>query len=309
MGLFDRIANGLGTLLGKAFDFVSNVVEQVRLGYEAHRGRGGHTRVQARADMQRRQDNLRSINEKVQDIRRRTQQRAPSTVERRTLDDLLSTREEIKQQLDGDREVIAAEVVLDNAASIDKVEVDQESVHVLTRNAFADVFGKVCPKCSRKMKLQWKSSNATPVPHELFWGCTGYYIQSATRCLTTLPLSQDDFTLATDMSVQENQATTSDFNSIVEIPSVAQIIVQRMDDLTADLRNTDKRVEIASCPVHGEAMVLRRKAKPSGLLDMYFLGCPLWLPNEPTACVYVEKLKSPAQLSALLQSETGSGIL
>jgi hypothetical protein len=55
-------------------------------------------------------------------------------------------------------------------------------------------------------------------------------------------------------------------------------------------------------------MVLKKKNKPVGLLDAYYLACPHFKPDD-AGCTFFEKLKSGSQLAALLKSETGRGIL
>ena len=82
----------------------------------------------------------------------------------------------------------------------------------------------------------------------------------------------------------------------------------RLNDLKSDLNSGHRGVELATCPVHGENMVLRRKQNATGLLDAYFLACPYWQPNN-AGCTFIEKLKSGSQLAALLKSETGRGVL
>lgn len=81
-----------------------------------------------------------------------------------------------------------------------------------------------------------------------------------------------------------------------------------MDELKDDLFSKNKGVEVAACPMHGENMVLKKKSKATGLLDQYFLACPRWLPNDQ-GCSFIQKIKSPGQMLALLREQTGSGVL
>jgi hypothetical protein len=112
----------------------------------------------------------------------------------------------------------------------------------------------------------------------------------------------------TDTTATEFTVTSEEFGEILTNPETQQIIASRVQDLQSDLSKRKQGVELVSCPVHGEHMVLRKKNNPAGLLDMYFLACPRWQPNDQ-GCSFIEKLKSGSQLAALLRSETGSGIL
>ena len=112
----------------------------------------------------------------------------------------------------------------------------------------------------------------------------------------------------TDTSAPEFALTAGEFGEIVTSDATAEVIAARVDDLRSDLSRRKQGVELATCPVHGEHMVLRKKGKPTGLLDMYFLACPYWQPDGE-GCSFIEKLKSGPQLAALLKSETGRGIL
>ena len=102
--------------------------------------------------------------------------------------------------------------------------------------------------------------------------------------------------------------TAEEFSIILSDKSTEKIIDTRLNDLKSALTSRHRGVELATCPVHGENMVLRKKQSATGLLDAYFLSCPYWQPNN-AGCTFIEKLKSGSQLAALLKSETGRGVL
>lgn len=102
--------------------------------------------------------------------------------------------------------------------------------------------------------------------------------------------------------------TADEFGIILNDKGNEKIIDTRLRDLKSDLASGHRGVELATCPIHGENMVLRRKQNAKGLLDTYFLACPYWQ-HDNTGCTFIEKLKSGSQLAALLKSETGQGIL
>lgn len=311
MSFFNWLANGLGTLIGVVADVVSTVVETVRLAYNAFADGGGTVKEAAVDESRRKRERLREVNDEVMHLRNRSQSRGTlSEQERRRWQDLREERDELLRQLGEAQEVKAAEKILENEELIEKVEIDLHTTHVLQYNAFADTLGKKCPVCSRKMKLQWQRDLAVPSPKDFFWGCTGWYVvqREIQVCNHKEALQRSDYQLMTDASAPEFSLKADEFGEIISDSGTIEIITTRVDDLRSDLSKRKQGVELVTCPVHGEHMVLRKKGKPTGLLDTYFLACPHWQPTGK-GCSFIEKLKSGSQLAALLKSETGRGIL
>lgn len=310
MSFFSWLANGLGTLIGVVTEVVSTVVDTVRSVYDAFVGKGGAVKDVATEESRRKQDRLREVNDEIMHLRNRGMSGGGlSDQERRRWDVLREEREELKGKLHQAKEVKAAEKILDSESVLQKVEVDLETTHVLQYNAFADTLGKTCT-CGRQMKLQWQRDLSVAGPNDFFWGCTGWYVPmgQGKACNRREPLQRSDYALMTDTSAPEFSVTAEEFGVILEDPGTAQIVVTRVNDLRSDLAARKRGVELATCPVHGEHMVLRKKSNPSGLLDAYFLACPHWQPSGQ-GCSFIEKLKSGSQLAALLKAETGRGIL
>lgn len=310
MSFFGWLANGLGTLFGVVTEVVSVVVATVRSVYDAFVERGGPVKEVAAAESRRKQDHLREVNDEIMHLRNRAMSgRSLSEQERQRMQDLRDKREELRVALDKAKEMKAAEKILDSESVLQKVEVDLETTHVLQYNAFADTLGKKCT-CGRQMKLQWKRDLSVAGPKDFYWGCTGWYVPmgQGKACNRTEPLQRSDYALMTDTSAPEFSVTAEEFGVILEDPGTSQIVIARVNDLRSDLAARKRGVELATCPVHGENMVLRKKSNPSGLLDAYFLACPYWQPNSQ-GCSFIEKLKSGSQLAALLKAETGRGIL
>lgn len=310
MSFFSWLANGLGTLLGVVAEAVSTVVETVRTAYDSYVGRGGVAKQAVLDQSRSQQERLREVNDEIMHLRNRSMSGGGlSDHDRRRWHQLREERDELLGTLNQAKEVKAAEKIIESEASLQKVEVDLETSHVLQYNAFADTLGKRC-QCGRPMKLQWRRELNVAGPKDFYWGCTGWYAQTANgkACTRTEPLQRSDYGLMTDTSAPEFSVTAEEFGVILEDPGTERIITTRVNDLRSDLAGKGKGVELATCPVHGEHMVLRKKSNPTGLLDAYFLACPRWQPNEQ-GCPFIEKLKSGSQLAALLKSETGRGIL
>lgn len=311
MGFFSWLANGLGTLLGVVTEVVSTVVDTVRSAYDAFAGRGGAVREAAANAAKTKKERLHEVNDEVMHLRNRAMSRGSlSDHERKRWETLKEEREELQAELYQAKEVRAAEKIIESEALLEKVEVGLETTHVLQYNAFADTLGKTCPKCSRQMKLQWKRDLSVAGPRDFYWGCTGWYVlgSQGRACNHKEPLQRTDYALMTDTSAPEFSVTAEEFGIILSDPGTEQIITDRVNDLRSDLSNRKLGVELATCPVHGENMVLRKKSNPTGLLDTYFLACPHWL-HSGQGCTFIEKLKSGSQLAALLKTQTGRGIL
>ena len=309
MSFFSWLANGLGTLFGVVTEVVSAVVDTVRLVYDAFAERGGPVKEVAATESRRKQEHLREVNDEIMHLRNRGMSSGGlSDQERRRWQELREQRDELRGALNQAKEVKAAEKILDSESVLHKVEVDLETTHVLQYNAFADTLGKKCT-CGRQMKLQWKRDLSVAGPKDFYWGCTGWYVPmgQGKACNRTEPMQVSDYALMTDTSAPEFSVTAEEFGVILEDPGTSQIVISRVNDLRSDLAARKRGVELATCPVHGENMVLRKKSNPSGLLDTYFLACPRWQPNSQ-GCSFIEKLKSGSQLAALLKSETGRGI-
>jgi len=310
MSFFGWLANGLGTLIGVVTDVVSTVVDTVRSVYAAFVGKGGAVKEAAADGARRKQDRLREVNDEVMHLRNRGMSGGGlSDQERQRWQNLREEREELLGVLQQAKEVKAAEKILDSEAVLKKVEVDLETTHVLQYNAFADTLGKKCT-CGRPMKLQWRRDLGVAWPNDFYWGCTGWYVPmgQGKACNRTEPLQRADYGLMTDTSAPEFSVTAEEFGVILEDPGTAEIVISRVNDLRSDLASRKRGVELATCPVHGENMVLRKKSNPTGLLDTYFLACPHWQ-RDGQGCSFIEKLKSGSQLAALLKAETGRGIL
>ena len=310
MSFFNWLANGLGTLFGVVTEVVSAVVDTVRSVYDAFVESGRPVKEAAAEESRRTQEHLREVNDEIMHLRNRGMSGSGlSEQDRRRWQELREERDELRGALHQAKEVKAAEKILDSESVLQKVEVDLETTHVLQYNAFADTLGKKCT-CSRQMKLQWQRDLSVAGPKDFFWGCTGWYVPmgQGRACNRREPLQRADYALMTDTSAPEFSVTAEEFGVILEDPGTSQIVISRVNDLRSDLATRKRGVELATCPVHGENMVLRKKSNPSGLLDAYFLACPHWQPNGQ-GCSFIEKLKSGSQLAALLKAETGRGIL
>lgn len=312
MSFLTRLANGLGTVLGVLAEMAGQVVQAIRDGYENHRRKGGATEEAAKSELDANQERLRVVNDEILYLRTSHLKRGSlNEAEKRRWRFLKDERNEILEKLNANREVRTAETIFEAEERLDKVNIDDRTTHILQYNAFADVLGKKCPRCGRRMKLQWRRGLTKVPPKNFYWGCTGWYSQQSNgqrACDNRVSLHKDDFGLLTDTTLPEFDVTAADFEIILTDNETKKIVTERINDLRSDLDASHRRVEISTCPVHGENMVLRRKQENAGLLDAYFLACPYY-GESLGGCTFMEKLKSGPQLAALLKSQTGRGIL
>jgi hypothetical protein len=311
MSFLDRLANGFGTLLGVLVDTTVQVIAGIKRGYQDYIRQGGATGANVVDDITRKKDRLRSVNDEIMHLR--NQHMSSGSLNdraRKRWHDLRDEREQLLSELNQGKEVRAAEKIIEIESVIDKVEIHLETTHILQYNAFADTLGKKCRICGRPMKLQWKRGLSVAEPMDFYWGCTGWYIQQGDRraCTHTEKLQRNDYGLMTDITAPEFSMTAEEFGIILTHKGTEKIIDTRLRELKSEHASSHRGIELVTCPVHGENMVLRNKQNATGLLDAYFLACPYWQPNN-AGCTFIEKLKSGSQLAALLKSETGQGIL
>ncbi len=309
MSFLDRLANGLGAILGVLFDVTTQVIAGITRGYEDYKRRGGATGASVVDEITRKKDRLRLVNDEIMHLRNQRMSRGSlNDRARKRWDDLQAERGQLISELNQCKEVRAAEKIIETESVIDKVEIDLETTHVLQYHAFADTLGKKCRICGRPMKLQWQRDLSVPEPKDFFWGCTGWYIQQGGKraCTHKEKLQPNDYGLMTDTTAPEFSMTAKDFGIILTDKRTEKIIDTRLRDLTSDLTSGHRGVELVTCPVHGANLILTaKKSDVKGLLDAYYLACPY----RSAGCTFIEKLKSGAQLAALLKSETGQGVL
>lgn len=307
MSFFGMLFSGLGSIISAAVDIVSEVVSTVTSIFSSRK-------IEPKTVYQERdkkQDQIHDLNEEILRLRSRYLDVGYlNDAEKRRHKVLDERRQELKSDIDEQRQVIAADTFVQNEDLINKVEIDLETTHVLQWNAFADTLGKTCPKCARVMKLQWRRDLEQVRPDDFYWGCTGWYFidKNIRLCNYTETLKKQDYSLLTDTSAPEFSLTADEFTTIIQDEDTSKLITERMDDLQSDLKSRSEGINIVCCPIHAEPMVLQKKKNGVGLLDQYYLRCKHWkLDNK--GCTYIEKLKSGSQLAALLKNKTGSGLL
>ena len=188
--------------------------------------------------------------------------------------------------------------IANNNNQYDTINIQNHNLHILQYHVGKSITGKICRKCGRPMMLQWKRNKEITSINEFFWGCSGFYFKQ-NKCNNTEPFTSSDHNLFTNNDIPEFSISNNELNRIVDIKSSQNIIKNRLDGIT------NQAVSEYICPFHNEPLVLREKREPLGLLDSYYLTCP----RTDLGCSFKEKMKSPGQLTAVLEHFYGRGIL
>lgn len=195
-------------------------------------------------------------------------------------------------------EADTAAAIAEEPDSFEDVLIDDSNIHIIQFHVGQAVSGKKCV-CGRPMILQWKRGTTRASMHDLFWGCTGFY---TAECYRKQNFHPEDARLFTKTTRPEFQITAAQLTTITNNPSAKSNITKRLNSMRNEV------IEKYLCPEHGVELVLKEKKNADGVMDQFFLGCPLWKADD-TGCNFVMKLKSPAQLASVLESHDGRGIL
>lgn len=96
MSFFDRLANGLGTLLGVLVDTTVQVISGIKRGYEAYKRQGGATGAEVVDEITRKKDRLRSVNDEIMHLRnQRMSSGSLSDRARKRWEDLRAERDQL----------------------------------------------------------------------------------------------------------------------------------------------------------------------------------------------------------------------
>ena len=253
---------------------------------------------------------LREVNERLAKLGQKAIHHGlnPREVEHRR--ELVNRRHELLAEIQSADELRIATSIADAESEYSALTITDKTTHLLQSTVGQTLYGKKCPKCGWQMQVQWDRSKSTIDANQLGWGCTGWYWAgngTPHRCSHWETFSKEDFDVfARAQRPEFSELNAKQFSDLVIGHS--SIVVDRMEEVRND-RELKGAVEAYRCPVHGEELILRQKKEHSGrLLDMYFLGCPRWLP-QGCGCQYIVKLKSPAQLHAYLEAATGDGVI
>jgi hypothetical protein len=192
------------------------------------------------------------------------------------------------------------EVIIEQAKNPDSYEtsfLNNEKVHLLQFQMGQVVLEKRCV-CGRPMMLQHRDRKDGSIflLNDFFWSCVGYY---SNQCRGTQRFQTQDIGLLHKTNILELQLSNTELGQSFTRPLIQKTVVRLRQHLGAEDRDV-------LCPIHHVPMILKEKDKSNHsnvVLDMFHLRCPHF------QCQHTVKLKSLAQIAALLYRKEERGIL
>lgn len=304
MGFFDKFFKAVGIFVEAAVYAVGTVAAWVGeksadLIDIAKQAYGDYKQRNIPLEKRRNKSQLSEVNQKILyfDMKKRRDQ-GLNQYDQYELQKLKMERRRLINEVLEHIEADTAAAIAEEPDSFEDVLIDDSNIHIIQFHVGQAVSNKKC-SCGRPMILQWKRGTMKADMHDLFWGCTGFY---SGDCMRTQHFRPSDAKLFTQTTRPEFQLTATQLTTITNNPSARVGITRRLNSMK------EEAIEKYLCPEHGVELVLKEKKFADGLLDQFFLGCPLWKADS-TGCNFVMKLKSPAQLASVLESHDGRGIL
>ncbi|MGH8501650.1 MAG: hypothetical protein ACREVE_04105 [Gammaproteobacteria bacterium] len=259
-----------------------------------------------------RERELAEVNKQIMRLRERYHTSgALSAHERRNLEHLTAERAKLTQALEELQRIKTAEQVWKHQGEYSATQITDNTAHILQYDVGQSTDNKMCPNCARPMVLQWQRALQTAKVRDFFWGCSGWYVlrrNGERACEGKQRLSSADLQMFANLSRPEFQLSSPELTGLITAAGSADRLRRPLDEIQHEHGRGKRGTELYRCPAHGEALRLKRNHNGHGILDEYSLRCPWWLPGN-AGCNYLVKLKSAAQLSAILDAECGSGVI
>jgi hypothetical protein len=251
---------------------------------------------------------LRDINERIQHLREVWRNTSNQQEEWAFLKD--EERKRLKSIIEKADRILSYSDIEENPGNYNNTLIKNENIHVLQYFVGQNTGGKIC-SCGMSMVLQWRHDLYNISIHDLYWGCSGWYHQlkdGGRACKRTERLSEADLKMFANLQRDEFNVDAAYLSLITKDTRVSNKIRAALNEIRGSQRQNSTSLKIYRCPIHGETMLLQQKRDADQLLDQFYLRCPRWLPNN-IGCGFIVKLKSPAQISSVLDASTGSGIM
>jgi hypothetical protein len=263
-------------------------------------------RTPPKTERERIERDLEEINSRIMALRARYNSAGSLTdADMREHRRLRERRDDLARELEAIDNVLHAEDISDERSQYHVVTINDDLSHVLQFHTGQHTTNKICSVCGRPMILQWNRKLTVARLADCFWGCTGYYFEPL-RCRHTDLLTTSELEVFVNLNHQEFAMSPQELAEAT-LRVGPQRVREAMQDLLSGVRKGQTAVQRYRCPIHKERLLPKRKGDASSLLDEFFLGCPRWLPDK-TGCNFVIKLKSAAQIAAVLDA-AGMGSL
>jgi hypothetical protein len=298
MGFFSSIIKGVvslgatvvGVVINAVSEFKTKVTEKI---YELQTNHD-----ELNKEVESKTNTVKDVNDEMSEyVDKYKKDGSLTTRDKERIKQLKNQRKKIENELQDINEKKIGVELQHEKTNYGSLIIDNDKIHIMQYHRGKTIHGKKCRKCGQSMILQWKRDILITDLSDLFWGCSGYFNPNM-PCRNTEFLTPQDYQLFADTNVPEFEITNQEFNKIINYKNAPKIIVEMINNIKGA-----KLIEYI-CPIHLEPLVLKEKVNNNGLLDSYYLQCP----RHDLRCGYKEKIKSAAQLSAVLKSHTGRGI-
>lgn len=305
-GFFDAVKAVGKAIIEVAAPAVSYVVENAqRLVKAIWHAVEEEFRDPPKDERERLEQKLAEVNEQVLRLRQTYFSRGRMTEsEQREWKYLEEQRRLLTEEIASLDKVCHAEEIAASGDDYESLVITDHESHILQYHVGQSTHNKPCPSCGRPMVLQWQQAIKVAHRKDFFWGCSGFTFGT---CRHTEPMSTSDFNIFLNTKRSEFELTPEELAEFTFHKNPTRI-VEAMRDIKSKLAQRKQGVNEYRCPFHMEKLVLREKRNFNGLADQFFLGCPRWQPDN-NGCNYIVKLKSAAQLSAVLNSSGENGVV
>lgn len=298
MGFFSSIINGVVSLGATVVGIVINSISEfkTKLSEKIYDLQTNHDELNEKLKSET--NTVKDVNDEMSEyLDKYSKDGNLTTKDKERIKELKKEREKVENKLQDINEKRIGVELQNEKTDYGSLIIDNDKIHIMQYHRGKSIYGKKCNKCGQSMILQWKRDKLITELSDLFWGCSGYFNLN-NHCQNTEFLTPKDYQLFTDTNVPEFEITNQEFNEIINYKNSPKIIGEMINNIKGA-----KLIEYI-CPIHLEPLVLKEKAHNNGLLDSYYLQCP----RHDLRCGYKEKIKSAAQLSAVLKSHTGRGL-
>ncbi|MDC7706557.1 hypothetical protein [Vogesella indigofera] len=305
-GFFDTVKAVGKAIVEVAAPAVSYVVENAqRLVKAVWQAVENEYRDPPKDELERLEQDLNEVNERIQRLRERHLSRKYLTdSEQREWEHLKAQRQHLTNDILALDKVCHAEEIATAADDYESLIITDHESHILQYHVGQSTQNKSCPRCGRPMMLQWQQSLQVAYRKDFFWGCSGFTFN---QCRHAEPMSTSDFNIFLNTKRSEFELTPEELAEFTFQKSPTRV-AEAMRDIKSKLAQRKQGVNEYRCPFHMEKLILREKRKFNGLADQFFLGCPRWQ-YDNNGCNYIVKLKSAAQLSAVLNASGENGVV
>ena len=241
---------------------------------------------------------IKRTNSELEELdRKKSRDKGLSKKDQDTYEELQAKRDQEAEEYRCTKQQEVAANANENAHDFVEAKLADGKTNLLQYHLGQAALGKPCPRCGSPMLLK-QTANGNSFG-DFFWSCRNFFRpeEDPLRCKTTFSFEPADVSLLYK-DVPELQCSYDDLTVVTKQKVVQASLQKRVGN---HLATEDEDI---LCPVYQTPMVLHeRRGHNDNLVEMYRLDCPY------LNCGQMVRLKSAAQVIALLRRKEGKGIL